>query len=51
MFEISDRLQATKVSLPATNSQMNQFRTRWEQLHDDVKIYFKNNYLKENKFF
>ncbi len=36
IFEISDRLQATKVSLPATNSQINQFRIRWEQLHDDV---------------
>lgn len=36
IFEIADRLQATKVSLPATNSQINQFRIRWEQLHDDV---------------
>ncbi|CAF1402030.1 unnamed protein product [Adineta steineri] len=36
MFEISDRLQATKVSIPATNSQLNQFRIRWEQLHDDA---------------
>ena len=36
IFEIADRLQATKVSIPATNSQINQFRIRWDQLHDDV---------------
>ncbi|CAF4713851.1 unnamed protein product, partial [Rotaria socialis] len=35
IFEMSDRLQATKVSLPATNTLTNQFRMRWEQLHDD----------------
>lgn len=37
IFDIADRLQALKVSLPSTSSQINQFQIRWEQLHDDVR--------------
>ncbi|CAF4320996.1 unnamed protein product, partial [Rotaria sp. Silwood2] len=49
IFEISDRLQATKVSLPATNSLINQFRIRWEQLHDDAykKIHTLNSQISD----
>ncbi|CAF3539694.1 unnamed protein product [Rotaria sordida] len=36
IFEVSDRLQTIKVSIPTINSQINQFRMRWDQLHDDV---------------
>ncbi|CAF1587705.1 unnamed protein product [Rotaria magnacalcarata] len=49
IFEISDRLQATKVSLPATNTLTNQFRIRWEQLHDDAykKIHTLNSQISD----
>lgn len=49
IFEISDRLQATKVSLPATNSQINQFRIRWDQLHEDAlkKIHTLNSQISD----
>ncbi|CAF4502896.1 unnamed protein product, partial [Didymodactylos carnosus] len=36
ILEIYDRLQATKVSIPATGSQLNQFKIRWAQLHEDA---------------
>ncbi|CAM2708186.1 unnamed protein product [Rotaria socialis] len=36
IFEISDRLQAIKVSIPTINSQISQFQLRWDQLHEDV---------------
>ncbi|CAF3702214.1 unnamed protein product [Rotaria socialis] len=49
IFEMSDRLQATKVSLPATNTLTNQFRMRWEQLHDDAykKIHTLNSQISD----
>ncbi|CAF4304151.1 unnamed protein product, partial [Rotaria magnacalcarata] len=36
IFEISDRLQTIKVSIPTINSQVSQFQLRWDQLHEDV---------------
>ncbi|CAF2858218.1 unnamed protein product [Rotaria sp. Silwood2] len=49
VFEISDRLQIMKVSIPAINSQINQFRIRWEQLHEDVtkKIHTLNSQISD----
>ena len=40
ILEITERLHVQKVSLPTTNSQINQFRMRWEQLHDEVRNRF-----------
>ncbi|CAF3444628.1 unnamed protein product [Rotaria sp. Silwood1] len=49
IFEISDRLQIMKVSIPTINSQINQFRIRWDQLHEDVtkKIHALNSQISD----
>ncbi|CAF3670938.1 unnamed protein product [Adineta steineri] len=51
IIEISDRLQATKVSLPSINSQINQFHIRWEQLHDDAikRIHVLNSHVSDHQ--
>ncbi|CAF0755155.1 unnamed protein product, partial [Didymodactylos carnosus] len=52
IIEIFERLQATKVSIPAMGSQINQFKIRWVQLHEDAnkKLYSLNQAITDYQY-